>query len=128
VETEEGSSETVPISEVVDNGDGTYEVPLSSVPSGETISNVGINPGADYEQPVKNVSDPTTIDTAETLAQLEEQQKTIEELRKTIEQQSGGGGFGGFNVGGLPTIPGLSLAESAVAVVLGAIGLNVATS
>lgn len=131
-----GATDTVsaPLTDLVKQDDGTYTLESSALPEGQAIEEIRVQPNPTYTQASEPVTDPTTVD-----SQTVEDRATIYadllEQIEALEDDGGGGGLFDFGGGGLfdfsvdlPSIPGLTAAQSAIVAVLGLAGLSAVTS
>ena len=87
----QGEDEThaVDVSEVVEDGD-SYTVEGTPFESGAAIEEARLVPPVDYEPSHEYVSDPTEVDSDQTLAELEAQRELIEDLEEELEDDDDG--------------------------------------
>jgi hypothetical protein len=95
---------THPVSDVqYDEETGEYYIPASdsSLAAGEAVERVITTPEASYQQPVTHVSDPTSVDSEQTVQELKTLRETVSDLEEAFNSSGAGG-----SIGELPSLPG----------------------
>lgn len=115
---------TAPVTEP-EQSNGDYVLATTSLAEGETIESIEIVPSVEYSRSVDYVADPTTVDSEQTIARMENLRQQVDDLEAALEEDDGGGGGPGLilpdgvNFGGSSSL--LLLGGAAV---LGYIGLT----
>jgi hypothetical protein len=124
----EGAStkSTHPVGDV-QSGDSCYSL-TTSLNEGELVESVRLVPSINYEQASEYIQNPGDV-TAEQIQNRISQLKTLKQEIKELEDAANNGLGGGLpGLGGLPTLPGLGVVESAIVAALGITGFKALTS
>jgi len=127
IETDSNGTVSVPVSKVNQSG-GDYVVPAADSPlSGdETLNEIKIIPKIQNIKTTDYVADPSTASGSAAQTQLELQEQIVSSI-SDLEDAANGGGGGGLLGGGLPSLPGLTTAESAGVAGLALLGWSALT-
>jgi hypothetical protein len=98
-----GTVISVPPEDIVDDGDGTYSVPASALPTsgGETVSSAEAVPVVETQKTSDYVADPTSVDSQQVKNLLESQKQMVSEIQNLEDAATGGGAAGSVLGGGL---------------------------
>jgi len=116
------------LSDIVDNGDGTYSIDTTDLNAGESLEEIRLRDQPTYSQPGYVTSDPTTVDTAQVESQIQDYndlQTLIENVESHNEDVAAGSWWDSPDI---PTLPGLGVFGTGAAAILGFLGISALSS